>query len=256
MAQQLISAGGAANDGTPDILRGHFNKADANFTELYSSVSTNALAIAANATGIAGKQNAITFGVGVETALGVDIGSAGAPVLFNGAGGAPSAIDLSNATNVPVNQATGTLPAANAPVIRGTKITMASGYSGADFTTQITLANFDTETAIGIDPGFTISSGVVTVPAGVSWIDVVAQLSLGLGTANDLMTFELLLNGASLPERVFQKIAAGNGGPSMNLHSGPIEVAEDDTLELQLKTTSDATLTIYNGASFWKIWAL
>ncbi len=44
------------------------------------------------------KQSAITFGTGVQTALGVNIGSAGAPVLFNGAGGTPASIVLTNAT--------------------------------------------------------------------------------------------------------------------------------------------------------------
>ena len=43
------------------------------------------------------KQSAITFGTGVQTALGVNIGSAGAPVLYNGAGGTPSSITLTNA---------------------------------------------------------------------------------------------------------------------------------------------------------------
>jgi hypothetical protein len=39
----------------------------------------------------------ITFGTNVLTALGVNIGSAGAPVLFNGAGGVPSSLNLTNA---------------------------------------------------------------------------------------------------------------------------------------------------------------
>lgn len=39
-------------------------------------------------------QAPITFGIGVQTALGVNIGSAGAPVLFNGAGGSPASITL------------------------------------------------------------------------------------------------------------------------------------------------------------------
>lgn len=49
-----------------------------------------------------GKQSAITFGTGVQTALGVNVGSAGAPVLFNGAGGTPSSLTLTNATGLPV----------------------------------------------------------------------------------------------------------------------------------------------------------
>ncbi len=48
-----------------------------------------------------GKQSTITFGTGVQTALGVNIGSAGAPVLFNGALGTPTSGTLTNATGLP-----------------------------------------------------------------------------------------------------------------------------------------------------------
>ncbi len=44
-----------------------------------------------------------TTGTGVLTALGVNIGSAGAPVLFNGAGGTPSSITLTSATGLPIS---------------------------------------------------------------------------------------------------------------------------------------------------------
>lgn len=44
------------------------------------------------------KQATITFGTGVQTALGVNIGSAGAPVLFNGALGTPSSGVATNLT--------------------------------------------------------------------------------------------------------------------------------------------------------------
>ncbi len=43
----------------------------------------------------------ITTGTGIITALGVNTGSAGAPVLFNGAGGTPSSINLANGTSLP-----------------------------------------------------------------------------------------------------------------------------------------------------------
>jgi len=49
-----------------------------------------------------GKQATITFGTGVETALGVNVGSAGAFVTFNGALGTPSSGTLTNATGLPV----------------------------------------------------------------------------------------------------------------------------------------------------------
>ena len=44
-----------------------------------------------------------TYGAGVKTALEVNVGSAGAPVLFNGAGGTPSSITLTSATGLPAS---------------------------------------------------------------------------------------------------------------------------------------------------------
>jgi hypothetical protein len=54
------------------------------------------------------------LGTGVATALGVNVGSAGAPVLFNGAGGTPSSITLTSGTGLPLSSGVaGTLPLAN-----------------------------------------------------------------------------------------------------------------------------------------------
>jgi hypothetical protein len=66
-------------------------------TELsYVKGVTSALQTQINA-----KQATISFGTGVQTALGVNIGSAGAPVLFNGALGTPSSGVATNITGLP-----------------------------------------------------------------------------------------------------------------------------------------------------------
>ena len=51
------------------------------------------------------------FGTGVATALGVNIGSAGAPVLFNGAGGTPSSMVGTNITGTAAGLTAGTASA-------------------------------------------------------------------------------------------------------------------------------------------------
>ncbi len=94
---------------------------NANLTGVVTSVG-NATAIADSALSIAktsglqtaldAKQATIAFGTGVQTALGVNIGSAGAPVLFNGALGTPSSGTVTNLTGTASININGTVGAA------------------------------------------------------------------------------------------------------------------------------------------------
>lgn len=74
-------------------------------------------ALAANAIVIGGGAGATptttTTGTGVLTALGVNVGSAGAFVTFNGAGGTPSSITLTNGSGLPASALTAAVLAAN-----------------------------------------------------------------------------------------------------------------------------------------------
>lgn len=66
------------------------------------TVNAKGLITAAGNTTVTPAVGSITgLGTGVATALAINVGSAGAPVLFNGAGGMPSSIDLTNGTGLP-----------------------------------------------------------------------------------------------------------------------------------------------------------
>lgn len=65
------------------------------------------LTAAANVTVTPAVGSITGLGTGVATALGVNIGSAGAFITFNGAGGTPSSLTLTNGTGLPVGSITG-----------------------------------------------------------------------------------------------------------------------------------------------------
>lgn len=68
------------------------------------TVNAKGLITAAAASTCAPAVGSVTgLGTGIATALGVNVGSAGAPILFNGAGGTPSSMTMTNATGLPVS---------------------------------------------------------------------------------------------------------------------------------------------------------
>lgn len=73
------------------------------------------------------KQATITFGTGVQTALGVNIGSAGAPVLFDGALGTPSSGTVTNLTGTASININGTVGATTPTTATFTTATVNTG---------------------------------------------------------------------------------------------------------------------------------
>jgi microcystin-dependent protein len=131
-----------------------------------ASTWATSAALAANALVIGGGAGAApattTTGTGVVTALGVNTGSAGAVVLFNGALGTPSSGTATNLTGLPLTTGvTGTLAAANG----GTGIT-AVGASGNVLTSNGTAWTSATPASAGVPAGTILEYGGTSAPTG------------------------------------------------------------------------------------------
>lgn len=128
------------------------------------------------------------FGTGVAAALAINVGSAGAPVLFNGAAGTPSSATLTSATGLPISTGltgagTGILTALGVNVGTAGSVVVNGGALG---TPTSGVATNLTGTAAGLTAGgltgarttlptiqrFTSGSGTYTTPANVLWIEI------------------------------------------------------------------------------------
>lgn len=85
------------------------------------------------------------LGTGVATALAINVGSAGAFVTFNGAGGTPSSVTLTNGTGLPTTGLTGTLQAAQEPAHTGDVTNSAGSLALTIAANAVTLAKLATQ---------------------------------------------------------------------------------------------------------------
>lgn len=165
-------------------------------------------ALAANALVIGGGAGAapttITTGTGIITALGVNVGSAGAPVLFNGDGGTPSSLTLTNATGLPIAGITGlgtgwatAMATANGALFRGTSLiyptfqsynappinTTGNGQADLEF---INLGNLigNTEDRNLVPGGFYRAIGSILMSRNTVWSTANSRWEYSFSTAN------------------------------------------------------------------------
>lgn len=116
------------------------------------------------------------LGTGVATALAIAVGSAGAPVVLNGAGGTPSSITLTNATGLPPSGVTGT------------------ALVSAAIGTTVQAYDADLTTWAGITPGTGVATALA-VAVGSAGAPVVNGGALGTpssGSAANLTSFPTL----------------------------------------------------------------
>jgi hypothetical protein len=134
-----------------------------------SALGTPASGTLTNATGLPISTGVSGLGTGVATALGTNVGSAGAPVVNGGVLGTPSSGTLTNATGLPLSTGvTGTLPVANG----GTGVTTSTGSGNVVLSTSPTLVTpvLGTPTSVTLTngTGLPISTGVSGLGTGVA----------------------------------------------------------------------------------------
>lgn len=121
------------------------------------------------------------FGTGVAAALAINTGSAGAPVLFNGAGGTPSSLTLTSATGLPLaglaSAAYATAATASTLVERDANVNVTTNNTFNGFTTTATAAGTTTlsitSTPIQVWTGSTtqtVKLPTTSVPAGAQYL--------------------------------------------------------------------------------------
>lgn len=174
-----------------------------------------------------------TPGTGVATALGINIGSAGAPVLFNGALGTPSSGTLTNCTFPTLNQSTtgsaATLTTSRNFSISGGGITAAAqGFNGsaavvlnasvdAGHITLARMANLAANSLIGNN------TGSAATPLALSASDVRTLINVANGATANSSDATLLARAnhtgtqavstilAAATSRLFGRITASGG---------------------------------------------
>jgi hypothetical protein len=155
------------------------------------------------------------FGTGVATALGTNVGSAGALVTFNGAGGTPSSVTLTNATGFPyATGGTGVIPngnttAASANTLSAIVARDGSGNFTAGTITAALTGNASTATALAANPTDCAADNYATTIAANGNLTCATVTNAGL--AGSIALSKLATQAA---DSVVQNATGGSAAPT------------------------------------------
>lgn len=163
---------------------------------------------------LGGTGQVTAFGTGVATALTVNVGSAGAPVLFNGAGGTPTSLTLTNATGLPI-AGIASLGTGVATLLGQTS----SGTAGLVGTTSPTLIT----PTLGVASATSINKVALTAPATGSTLTILDGKTLTVNNTivlagTDAQTYTFPSTSATIARtdalQTFTGVQTFSSGPS------------------------------------------
>lgn len=134
------------------------------------------------------KQSAITFGTGVQTALGVNVGSAGAVLINGGALGTPSSGTLASCTGLPVSSGISGLGTGAA-----TALAINVGTTGA-FLTDANASTTITGTANQVIASASVGPVTLSLPQSIGTTSTPQFSRLGIGQPSTTLIGAYLLN--------------------------------------------------------------
>lgn len=150
---------------------------------LCSAFTTNGkglITAAANSACTPALANITGMGTGVATALAIAVGSAGAPILFNGAGGTPSSMVATNLTGTAAGLTAGTASAVAVGGITGLSAGCGTWLAAASSANLRGCVTDETGTGVAVfstSPNITTPTGIVKGDVGLGNVNNVVQIA-------------------------------------------------------------------------------